>query len=94
MKKPELVAAIATGADISKSTAGKALDAALATIVKAVASGDTVALVGFGSFKPTKRAARIGKNPATGAVLKIAATTAPKFSAGATFKAAVAKKKK
>jgi DNA-binding protein HU-beta len=94
MNKSELIEAIATGADISKSAAGKALDSTIAAITKAVASGDTVSLVGFGSFKPVKRAARAGKNPATGEALKIAATTLPKFTAGANFKAAVAPKKK
>ena len=62
------------------------------TIVKAVAKGDTVTLVGFGTFKAAERAAREGKNPKTGEVLQIAATTVPKFTAGASFKAAVAKK--
>jgi DNA-binding protein HU-beta len=59
-----------------------------------VSKGENVTLVGFGSFKAAKRAARTGKNPKTGAAIKIPATTVPKFSAGATFKAAVAKKKK
>lgn len=94
MNKSELIDAIAAGADISKTAAGKAVDALVATITKAVAKGDQVTLVGFGSFKPAKRAARVGKNPKTGAAIKIAATTVPKFTAGAAFKAAVAKKKK
>jgi len=94
MNKSELVDAIAAGADISKATAGKALDAAIDTITSAVAKGDQVTLVGFGSFKASPRAARTGKNPKTGAEIKIEATTVPKFSAGAAFKAAVAKKKK
>ena len=63
------------------------------TIVKAVAKGDTVTLVGFGTFKSSKRAARTGRNPATGAAIKIAASTVPRFTAGATFKTAVAGKK-
>jgi DNA-binding protein HU-beta len=62
-------------------------------VVKAVAKGDQVTLVGFGTFKSAKRAARTGKNPKTGEPLKIAATTVPKFTAGASFKAAVAGKK-
>ncbi|MDX9706124.1 MAG: HU family DNA-binding protein [Azospira sp.] len=94
MNKSELIDAIATGADISKAAAGRALDAAVAAITTAVAKGDNVTLVGFGSFKAAKRAARTGKNPKTGAAIKIPATTVPKFSAGASFKAAVAKKKK
>ena len=61
--------------------------------VKAVAKGDTVTLVGFGTFKSSKRAARTGRNPQTGKEIKIAATTVPRFTAGATFKAAVAGKK-
>ncbi|MBW7900982.1 MAG: HU family DNA-binding protein [Rhodocyclaceae bacterium] len=94
MNKSELIDAIAAGADISKAAAGRALDAAVAAITTAVAKGDNVTLVGFGSFKAAKRAARTGKNPKTGAAIKIPATTVPKFSAGASFKAAVAKKKK
>ncbi|MBK8524198.1 MAG: HU family DNA-binding protein [Betaproteobacteria bacterium] len=94
MNKSELIDAIAAGADISKAAAGRALDAAVSAITTTVAKGDNVTLVGFGSFKPAKRAARTGKNPKTGAAIKIPATTVPKFSAGATFKAAVAKKKK
>lgn len=94
MNKSELIDAIAAGADISKAAAGRALDSAVAAITTAVAKGDNVTLVGFGSFKAAKRAARTGKNPKTGAAIKIPATTVPKFSAGASFKAAVAKKKK
>ena len=94
MNKSELIDAIAAGADISKAAAGRALDAAVSAITTTVAKGDNVTLVGFGSFKPAKRAARTGKNPKTGAAIKIPATTVPKFSAGASFKAAVAKKKK
>ena len=94
MNKAELVEIAAKEADISKAAAGKALDAVINAIVKAVSKGDNVTLVGFGTFKSAKRAARTGKNPQTGASLKIPATTVPKFSAGAGFKAAVAGKKK
>lgn len=94
MNKSELIDAIAAGADISKVAAGNALDTLMATITKVVTKGDAVTLVGFGSFKPAKRAARVGKNPKTGETLKIAATTVPKFTAGQSFKDAVAKKKK
>jgi DNA-binding protein HU-beta len=93
MNKAELIEITATAADISKAAAGKALDAAMQAIVKTVAKGDTVTLIGFGTFKSSKRAARTGKNPKTGAALKIPATTVPKFSAGAGFKTAVAGKK-
>ena len=92
MNKSELIDAIATQADISKAAAGRALDATVAAITEAVAKGDSVTLVGFGSFKASVRAARTGKNPKTGASIDIPATTVPKFSAGASFKAAVAKK--
>lgn len=94
MNKSDLIDAIAAGADISKAAAGKALEAAVEAITKTVAKGDQVTLVGFGSFKAAKRAARVGKNPKTGAEIKIPATTVPKFTAGATFKEAVKKKGK
>lgn len=93
MNKAELIGVAAEGADISKAAAGKALDAIIAAITKAVAKGDTVTLVGFGTFKSSKRAARTGKNPKTGEAIKIAATTVPKFSAGVGFKTAVSGKK-
>lgn len=93
MKKSDLIEVAATEADISKAAAGRALDAILAAVVKAVAKGDSVTLVGFGTFKSSKRAARTGRNPATGAEIKIAAATVPRFTAGAGFKAAVAGKK-
>ena len=94
MNKAELIEVAATEACISKAAANKALDGMVAAIVKAVSKGDTVTLVGFGSFKSAKRAARTGKNPKTGATIKIAATTVPKFTAGTAFKIAVAGKKK
>ena len=93
MNKSELIEAVATAADLSKAAAGNALDAITSVITKAVAKGDTVTLVGFGTFKSSKRAARVGRNPQTGKELKIAATTVPRFTAGAGFKAAVAGKK-
>jgi DNA-binding protein HU-beta len=93
MNKSELIEIVAKESDLSKAAAGKLLDSLVATVTKAVSKGDSVTLVGFGTFKPAKRAARTGKNPQTGAVLKIAARTVPKFTAGASFKAAVAGKK-
>lgn len=93
MNKSELIDTIATEVDIPKTTATAALDALVGAIVKAVAKGDTVTLVGFGTFKSSQRAARTGRNPQTGKELKIAATTVPRFTAGTTFKAAVAGKK-
>ncbi len=93
MNKSELVEATAQAADISKAAAERALSAVIETVVKTVAKGDSVTLVGFGTFKSSKRAARTGKNPKTGEAIKIAATTVPRFTAGAGFKAAVAGKK-
>lgn len=91
MNKSELIDAVAAEAGINKADAAKIIDAFVSTITNAVAAGDSVSLIGFGSFKASARAARTGKNPKTGEPLAIAATTVPKFTAGATFKAAVAK---
>lgn len=93
MNKAELIEAIAHDTDMSKAAAGRALNAVLETIVKAVAKKQDVQLMGFGTFKSAKRTARVGKNPRTGEAVKIAAATVPKFSAGAAFKAAVNKKR-
>jgi DNA-binding protein HU-beta len=93
MNKSELIEAVAKSAELTKADTERALNATIDAVVKAVAKGDTVTLVGFGTFKSVKRAARTGRNPATGAALKIAASTSPKFTAGATFKTAVAGKK-
>ena len=94
MNKSELIDAAAKEADVSKATAAKVLDAMVGAVTKAVAKGDSVTLIGFGTFSSSKRAARVGRNPQTGKELKIAATTVPKFKAGAGFKAAVGGKKK
>ncbi len=93
MNKAELIEAIAQHTDMSRAAAGRALNAVLETIVKAVAKKQNVQLMGFGTFKSVKRAARMGKNPRTGEAVKIAAASVPKFSAGAAFKAAVNKKR-
>ena len=93
MNKAELIEIAAKQADISKAAAGKVLDGIMAAVIKAVSKGDSVTLVGFGSFKSAKRAARTGKNPKTGDTIKIPATTVPKFSAGAGFKLAVSGKR-
>lgn len=87
-----MIEEIASRANLTKADAARAVNAVLDTIVETVAKGDDVTLPGFGSFKSVQRAAREGKNPKTGEKLQIAATIAPKFSAGATFKSAVAKK--
>ncbi len=94
MNKSELIDAVATKAELSKAAAGRAIDALIEEVVATVAKGDSVTLVGFGTFKSAARAAREGKNPKTGEKIKIAATTVPKFSAGSTFKEKVATKGK
>ena len=90
MNKSEMIDAIAARSELSKAASTKALDAVLETIIDAVARGDTVTLVGFGSFKASERAAREGKNPKSGAKIIIPQTTVPKFAAGAGFKTRVA----
>ena len=90
MNKSEMIDAIASRTELTKIASGKVLDAVLETIIQAVARGDGVSLVGFGSFKASPRAAREGKNPQTGEKIKIAATTVPKFSPGVSFKISVA----
>lgn len=93
MNKSELIDTLATKADLPSAAAGRALDALIDSIQTAVAGGDSVTLVGFGTFKSSHRAARAGRNPQTGKEIQIAAATVPKFTAGAKFKAAVAKPK-
>lgn len=93
MNKSELIDAIAAKTDMSKAAAGRALEAVLDTITDAVAKGDGVSVIGFGTFEARKRAARTGKNPQTGAAIKIAATTVPAFKPGKAFKDKVAAKK-
>jgi DNA-binding protein HU-beta len=91
MNKSELIEAVAKSSDLSKAAAGRAVDAAVAAITAALKKGDSVTLIGFGTFKVTKRAARTGRNPRTGAELKIAARKAPGFTAGKALKDAVNK---
>ena len=93
MNKSELVEVAAREAGITKAAAEQALSAITGPIVSTVASGESVTLVGFGTFKSTSRAERVGKNPKTGEPLNIPATTVPRFTAGTAFKAAVAAKK-
>ena len=92
MNKAELIDAIASGADISKVKASEVIDAFVPTVTSALKNGDTVTLVGFGSFTTAERAARTGRNPATGEEIQIAASTSPKFKPGKQLKDAVAKK--
>lgn len=90
MNKGELVDAIAAQADVTKKDADVVLTAALEAIVEAVAGGDKVTLVGFGSFEARERQEREGRNPKTGETIKIPATKVPAFSAGKLFKDKVA----
>ena len=87
MNKATLVEAMAKDAKISKAAAGAALGSALASITKALKKGDTVTLVGFGTFSVSQRKARMGRNPQTGEAIKIKAAKVPKFKAGAKLKA-------
>jgi len=91
MTKADLIEKMAVASGCTKACAGKARDGAIEAITKAVKKGDKVALVGFGSFSLSKRKARTGRNPQTGATIKIAAKKLPKFSAGKAFKDAVNK---
>jgi DNA-binding protein HU-beta len=93
MNKAELVEAIASATDSSKAAVDEMLNATIAAVIKAVSKGDTVQLVGFGTFGSGKRAARVGRNPRTGEEIKIAAARTVKFTAGKAFKDAVNKKK-
>ncbi|HAM52107.1 MAG TPA: DNA-binding protein HU [Nitrospiraceae bacterium] len=86
MTKADLVEKIAKDASLTKADAGRALDTTIETIAKAMKKGDKVTLVGFGTFSVSKRKARTGRNPRTGATLKIPAHKAPKFTAGKGFK--------
>jgi DNA-binding protein HU-beta len=90
MNKGELVDAIAIKANVTKKEADAVLSATIDAIVEAVASGDKVTLVGFGSFEKRDRAQREGRNPKTGETMTIAATSVPGFSAGKLFKEKVA----
>ena len=91
MNKTELVAAVAAQAELSKKDAEAAVSATFDAIKDALKAGDKVALVGFGTFEVRARAAREGKNPQTGAAIKIAASTVPAFKAGRGLKDAVNK---
>lgn len=89
MNKSDLIDSIASSADISKSSAARALDAVVGSIQGALAQGDSVSLVGFGTFSVKHRAARTGRNPQTGAEIQIAASNVPSFKAGKALKDAV-----
>ncbi len=89
MNKTEMIDAVAAAADLSKADAGRAVDAVVDTITSALKDGDTVTLVGFGTFLVRERAARTGRNPQTGATIEIKASNAPAFKAGKALKDAV-----
>ncbi|MBE7705128.1 MAG: HU family DNA-binding protein [Clostridia bacterium] len=89
MNKEELVKEVAKKAKVSQKAAADVLSATIDTVQKTVAKGKKVTLVGFGTFEARKRKARTGRNPQTGAAIKIAAKTVPAFSAGKKFKDAV-----
>lgn len=89
MNKADLIEAVASTADITKATASRAVDSITSAVTKALKKGDVVTLVGFGTFSVRKRAARKGRNPQTGEVIKIKATKAPGFKAGKALKDAV-----
>ncbi|GAA0290127.1 DNA-binding protein HU-beta [Psychrosphaera haliotis] len=86
MNKSQLIEKIAEGADVSKASAGRALDSFIESVTGALKDGDSVALVGFGTFSVRDRAARTGRNPQTGATIEIAAAKVPAFKAGKALK--------
>ncbi len=89
MNKNELIAHVADTAGITKGDSTKAVDAVFGSITKALQDGDSVGLTGFGIFAVSARAARVGRNPKSGAEIKIAASKVPTFKAGKGLKAAV-----
>lgn len=91
MNKTQLVEEVAQSAGLSKAKTSEVVDAVLSAVSGSLAKGDSVTLVGFGTFSVAKRNAREGRNPLTGKPIKIAAKKAPKFSAGKALKEAVNK---
>jgi DNA-binding protein HU-beta len=89
VNKTELIDHIAKSADISKAAAGRALDSVIHAVKAQLKKGNSVTLVGFGTFSSSKRAARSGRNPRTGAAIKIKAAKVPKFRPGKALKDAV-----
>jgi DNA-binding protein HU-beta len=90
MNKSELIEAIATSAQLSKADAGRALEGFTNAITQALQAGDTISLIGFGTFSVKERAARKGRNPKTGQEIDIAASKVPDFKAGKGLKDAIA----
>ena len=89
MNKGELIDSVAESAGLSKADAARALEATTSAISGALASGDSVAITGFGSFLVRARAARTGRNPQTGAAIQISASNVPAFKAGKLLKESV-----
>ncbi len=89
MNKSELIEAVASAADLSKADAGRAIDAVVATVTDTLSKGDSLSLIGFGTFSISERAARTGRNPRTGEAIEIKAAKLPKFKAGKALKDAV-----
>lgn len=94
MNKADLVEAVATDIGVSRKVASEVLEAVIATISETVATGERVALSGFGVFDRAERAARVGRNPSTGETVRIAPTQVPKFRPGTDFKERVATPRK
>jgi DNA-binding protein HU-beta len=94
MNKTELIDAIAKDSGLSRADSARAVDSLVNTVQQTLKKCDDVALTGFGKFSVVKRAARNGRNPSTGQPVKIRASKAQKFTAGATFKTAVSGRKK
>ncbi len=94
MNKTELIDAIAKDSGLSRADSARAIDSLVNTVQKTLKKGDEVAVTGFGKFSVAKRGARTGRNPQTGQPIKIRASKAPKFTAGATFKTAVSGSRK
>jgi len=89
MNKTELVSNVAERAGLSKAEADRAINACIDSVAEALKGGDKVSLIGFGVFSVSERAARAGKNPATGEAIQIAAAKVPKFKAGKALKDAI-----
>ncbi|MES0371401.1 MAG: HU family DNA-binding protein [Mariprofundaceae bacterium] len=91
MNKAELIDHVAASADLSKAAAGAAVEAVISGVTGALSNGDSVSLVGFGTFSVSDRAARVARNPRTGEAINVPASKAPKFKAGKALKDAVKK---
>jgi len=89
MNKAEFIDGVADSAELTRAEAARAVDAMVSTISRALKKGDTITLVGFGTFSVRKRAARTGRNPRTGDSIKIKASKNPAFKAGKALKDAV-----